>query len=121
MMKTIYSVCVSHIVRHKIILMLLMSALFGTQQTFASHAAGADLTYEDIGGGQYIVTYTLYRDCAGITASTTHSIEFSSVSCGIASTFATLPLLPGYPLEIQTTCAGALSTCNGGTAVGIQA
>ncbi|HNQ61570.1 MAG TPA: T9SS type A sorting domain-containing protein [Bacteroidia bacterium] len=120
-MKTIYSVCVSHIVRHKIILMLLMGAMFGSQQTFASHAAGADLTYIDIGGGQYIVTYTLYRDCAGITASTTHSIQYGSVSCGVASTSVTLPLLPGYPIEITNNCAGVVSTCNGGTATGIQA
>ncbi len=120
MMKTIYSSCVSKVLRNKIILMLLFTSLFGAQKIFASHAAGADLTYEYIGNNQYIVTYTLYRDCGGIDAPTTKVVEYGSVSCGIASSTITLNQIPGTGQEITPTCSTAVSTCNGGTATGIQ-
>ena len=120
MMKTIYSVCVSLFLRNKITLMLLMSTLFGAQEIFASHAAGADLTYQSIGNNQFIVTYKLYRDCDGITAPTSVSLQYGSVSCGIATAFVTLQQVPGTGYEITRNCSLATSTCNGGSATGIQ-
>lgn len=119
MMKTIYSVCVSKILRHKISLIVLFSLFFGSQDIFASHAAGGDITYTHIGGNQYVITYTLYRDCFGISAPTSHTVQYGSVSCGVASTSVTLPQIS--LTEITTNCPGVVSTCNGGTATGIQA
>ncbi len=120
MMKTIYSFCVSGILRHKITLMLMISTLFGSQEIFASHAAGADLTYQSLGNNQYQITYTLYRDCDGISAPTTKSIQYGSVSCNIPSQSVTLNQVPGTGYEITSNCSSAVSTCNGGSATGIQ-
>ncbi|MBL0104160.1 MAG: hypothetical protein IPP51_10690 [Bacteroidetes bacterium] len=34
----------------------------------ASHSMGSDLTYHCLGGNQYEITLSFYRDCAGIDA-----------------------------------------------------
>ena len=120
MMKTIYTACINRVLRSKIALLLLVAMLFSAKGSFASHMAGADLTYEYIGNGQYLVTFTLYRDCFGIPAPTTESLQLSSSTCNNFSQFFTLDAVPGTGQEITYTCDGTLTTCQGGTAPGIQ-
>lgn len=94
----------------------------GLNTSKASHMAGADLTYEYIGNNQYLVTYTLYRDCAGIDAPTTETLVVGSTVCGSGvSQSLTLTQVPGTGQEISLNCPGNPSTCAGGTAPGIQA
>ena len=65
-----------------------MSILFicaQSQTTKATHMAGADLTYVSLGNGQYEFNYTFYRDCVGISAQTSITITYTSVSCGISN------------------------------------
>ncbi|HRH67717.1 MAG TPA: hypothetical protein PLU53_15580, partial [Bacteroidia bacterium] len=112
MMKTIYTTCIDRVLRSKLALLLLVALLFSARNSFASHMAGADLTYEYIGNGQYLVTYTLYRDCAGIPAPTTASLTLSSSTCNNFSQFFTLNAVAGTGQEITYTCNGALTTCN---------
>lgn len=119
MMKTIYSVCNARFLRPAY-LMILLAMLFGSKQTKASHAAGADLTYEYLGNGQYLVTWTLYRDCFGIPAPTNGFLYVESASCGNFSQSYTMNQVPGTGQEITYACATALTTCNGGSATGIQ-
>ncbi|REK06518.1 MAG: T9SS C-terminal target domain-containing protein [Bacteroidetes bacterium] len=85
----------------------------------ATHMAGADLTYQNIGIGQYIVTYTFYRDCIGIPAQTTIGLTVSSAMCNMNLNF-TMTQVPGTGQEITHTCPSAVTTCNGGSAPGIQ-
>ena len=80
MMKTIYTACINRVLRSKIALLLLVAMLFSAKGSFASHMAGADLTYEYIGNGQYLVTFTLYRDCFGIPAPTTESVSYTHLT-----------------------------------------
>lgn len=120
MMKTIYTACINRVLRLRIALLFLVATVFTANDTFASHMAGADLTYEYIGNGQYLVTFTLYRDCFGIPAPTTESLTLSSATCNNFSQFFTLDAVPGTGQEITYTCDGTLTTCNGGTAPGIQ-
>ncbi|MBL0343143.1 MAG: hypothetical protein IPP71_21105 [Bacteroidetes bacterium] len=40
------------------------------QEVSASHAMGADLTYECMGGNTYKMRVSFYRDCIGIAAPT---------------------------------------------------
>ncbi|MBL0136924.1 MAG: T9SS type A sorting domain-containing protein [Bacteroidetes bacterium] len=119
-MKTIYTACINRVLRLRIALLFLVATVFTANDTFASHMAGADLTYEYIGNGQYLVTFTLYRDCFGIPAPTTESLTLSSATCNNFSQFFTLDAVPGTGQEITYTCDGTLTTCNGGTAPGIQ-
>ena len=117
MMKTIRIIGKLTGSRH--LLVLLICSLIGINESRASHAAGADLTYEALGNGQYLVTFSFYRDCYGITAPTTQTMTVSSFTCGFSQTF-TMPRVPGTGQEITYTCDTSTSTCNGGTAVGIQ-
>jgi len=89
-------------------------------ETKASHIAGGDLTYQSLGNGTYLVTYTLYRDCFGITAPTTAFLSVASNSCGSATQSITMTQVPGTGQEITPTCSTTTSTCNGGSSAGIQ-
>jgi len=84
-----------------------------------SHAVGIDLTYECLGGNQYRFNVSFYRDCDGISAPTSVSINISSASCGI-STSQTLSLVGSQ--EVSQICGNMLSntTCNGGSLPGIE-
>jgi hypothetical protein len=88
--------------------------------SYASHATGADLSYECLGNNQYRVTLSFFRDCAGIAADATASISIRSASCGV-NTSVTL-LQQGGGVEVSQLCPSQLgnSRCNGGTLPGIQ-
>lgn len=89
----------------------------------ASHIAAGDLSYTYTGSpNTFLITLRLYRDCAGVTMSTSESVCYSSATCNINQTL-TVNLLPGSGQEIPPTpCVPAQgpSTCSGGTAYGVQ-
>ncbi len=84
----------------------------------ASHSMGSDLTYRCLGGNQYELTLSFYRDCAGIPADSFAWINITS-SC-FPSGSVTLQLVPGTGQEITPLCPSQVSTCNGGTFTGVQ-
>jgi hypothetical protein len=97
-------------------------ALFGSVTMLrASHAMGADISYVSLGGNDYQVTISFYRDCAGITPSASLFVSVGSASCG-QSLNLTANMLPGFPVEVSPLCSAELpnSTCNGGTLPGVQ-
>jgi len=85
----------------------------------ASHLAGGEVTYTWLGGNTYRIVCTLYRDCMGIAAPTTLQVILSSATCG---QIINLPAaqVAGTGNNITLPCPGQLTTCNGGTIVGIQ-
>ncbi|MBT5699418.1 MAG: hypothetical protein HOJ12_05430, partial [Flavobacteriales bacterium] len=71
---------------------LLLTCVYSVD-SFSSHAAGMDLTYECIGGNTYRVTLKFYRECSGVDApsgiwidplSYTY-LDVSSASCGLTA------------------------------------
>jgi SprB repeat len=85
----------------------------------ATHVAGADLTYKDLGSNNYEVTLTYYRDCSGSTPTNTEVLRVRSASC--SSDFnATLTVVPGTGNEITFPCNSSASTCSGGSSFGVQ-
>lgn len=101
----------------RIFLLALGMMFLGSQDANASHIAGADLTYQCVGNGRYIITLTLYRDCEGIPIGTVETVSFNSPSgCALSFTNATLNA-SGPLVEVSQLCAAALpnSSCNGGT------
>jgi gliding motility-associated-like protein len=96
-----------------------MCFLLCTKTAKATHVEGGDITYQCIGGNQYIVTLSLYRDCAGVAAPTSVSLNFKSVSCG-QNFNATLNKIPGTGVEVTPICPTMLSVCSGGTFPGVQ-
>ena len=83
----------------------------------ASHLAGADLTYQCLGGNDYLITFTFYRDCSGMTISGNATIEFKS-SCGNFSV--SLPPLAGTGQEVTPACPTNPTTCTTGSNYGLQ-
>ena len=88
------------------------------QQTNASHLVAGDITYVYVSPGVFLVTITLYRDCAGINLGTTALLNFTS-SCGSGSVslsqLGTATQIPASPCLPPST-----TTCNGGTAYGVE-
>lgn len=107
--------------RFIILSFLLFIALFvgSLNFSFASHTMGADLTYQSLGGETYQFTLSFYRDCYGIDAPTSVSIDIKSVSCGINTTLNLQPVT-GTGKEITPICPTTQTTCNGGSYTGIQ-
>ncbi|MCZ2356165.1 MAG: gliding motility-associated C-terminal domain-containing protein [Bacteroidia bacterium] len=104
----------------RIVLLLafvLMAAL--NQKIIASHAVGGDITYECLGGNQYRIRVTFYRDCQGVSAPPNVSVVIKSASLGVNRSIICNPI-PGTGIEIAPTCTSAVSTCNGGTVPGVQ-
>lgn len=91
-----------------------------TERANASHAVAADITYLYVGPNQFLLTLRLYRDCAGITAPTTASIQYTS-SCYTGSSI-TLTKLPGSGQQIPPSpCIPPVVTaCNGGPGYGVE-
>jgi gliding motility-associated-like protein len=97
----------------------------------ASHAMGADLSYECIDpvNRVYKITLRFYRDCAGIEEPASILLDVSSTTCGQAlSLTLTQEACPpstngGKPCEVSPLCPGSIlqSSCNGGTLPGVQA
>lgn len=92
---------------------------FGNPEAKASHAMGADITYEYIGPNQYLVTFSFYRDCSGIPAPTFIDLGINN-SCGFPAQTINLNPLASSPTQISPVCPTELSTCNGGSYTGIE-
>ncbi len=90
------------------------------QDANASHMLGAELTYKHVSGKKYLVNYTLYRDCSGISAPANMNLKVQSESCSSTS-FYSLELDINSGKEIGKLCPSALTTCQGGSFSGVQA
>lgn len=97
----------------------------------ASHAMGADLSYECIDpvNRVYKITLRFYRDCAGIDAPLSVTVNVGAPSCGqaLSLTLSQEPCPPstngGQPCEVSPLCPSSIlqSSCNGGNLPGVQA
>jgi hypothetical protein len=83
-----------------------------------------DLTYQCLGGNQYLFVATFYRDCNGISAPSFLPIDVSSIACTYQQTF-TANLV--YSTQGSDTiahlaglCPGLNSQCTGGTYQGYE-
>lgn len=100
-----------------------LSATALYQTAFATHVAGADITYENVGQDSFLVTLNVYRDCGGNPLNTTN-IDLDFVSdCGQTFVLNNMTLTNGPTgTEVSQLCPSALanSTCNGGVNPGVQ-
>ncbi len=86
---------------------------------FATHSMGADMSYQCLGGNNYKIRITFYRDCAGIPEPFFCVLNISSASCGLQDSIR-LFKVPGTGNEITPICPSQRSTCNGGQFTGIE-
>jgi len=103
----------------QITLAIMALAIFSPKEALASHSMGADLTYECMGGNTYKVRVSFYRDCVGIAAPTSATVNIRSASCGRNLNVTCTPI-PGTGQEVTPLCTTAVSTCQGGVFTGIQ-
>lgn len=88
------------------------------KRTFASHAAGAEISYVCLGSGNYEITYMLYRDCYGILPNTSMDFQITN-DCGIPAQTVFLSQL-GMEVDVINVCPTSVTTCHGGPYTGIQ-
>jgi gliding motility-associated-like protein len=100
-------------------LSLLFLSILISHSTYATHAQSADITYQCIGGNQYQVSVSFYRDCAGVSAPNTIDINTSSASCGLSFN-TTISQVPGTGIDMTPICNTQTTTCNGGANPGVE-
>lgn len=90
-------------------------------QVFATHAAGSDIKYRCLGGNQYEVEVTFFRDCGGVAEPSNITIRYKSVN-GNHNLTKTANKVAGSSngLEITVPCATSSSSCNSGPTTGIR-
>jgi gliding motility-associated-like protein len=89
-------------------------------ESYGSHSVSADITYEYIGPNQYLITLRFYRDCDGIPAPPSATLNYSS-SCFSGGNI-TLQPIPGtgQPIPPSPCLPPVITTCAGGTGYGVQ-
>jgi gliding motility-associated-like protein len=100
-------------------IIVLLSFLFSPTLSKATHISGADLSYRWVSGNTFEINLTLFRDCSGIAAPNSVTVNYKSASCGQNSNVS-LNKVSGTGNEITESCSTATTTCNGGTNPGIQ-
>ncbi len=100
---------------------LLFCLLTAAQEARASHAMGADLQYQCLGNNTYRIVLRFYRDCAGIDAPTSVTVQLFSPCAGTTSNLTltknvTVNCPPGSQnaCEVSQLCPSQLSqsACN---------
>src|SRR6218665_333361 len=87
--------------RKKLVLLTFLFALLFTKAN-ASHLMGGEITWDCLGGGQYVFTMKLYRDCNGAAVSSVVALNVYNYP-GLTS----IPLNLVSQLDISPTCNGA--------------
>jgi hypothetical protein len=97
---------------------LAVVALLCAGRSQANHFSGADISYQCLGGDQYLVTLDLFRDCTGFMM-VPQTLTFTS-DCGSNFSVNNIPVTPGT--EVSQLCSSQLgnSSCNGGALPGIE-
>ncbi len=76
----------------------------------ATHSSGADLQYTWVSGNTFKVTVSFYRDCAGVAAPATITLNAKSTSCSRNQNY-TLNLVGGTGQEITFPCRTVQTKC----------
>jgi len=103
----------------KRLVILLVVLLSTTSLAEATHVAGGNITYVNIGPNTYRIRLTLIRDCSGATLGQSAQVT-SRNNCNVNGPTTTVTLLAGSGAEIPTPCTNDPSRCLDGTRYGVQ-
>jgi hypothetical protein len=85
----------------------------------ATHVAGADITYENVGVDSFLVTVNIFEDCGGsATLGATITVQFVN-TCGIANFSSSFPQTDVSEVSQLCDSEQPNSTCNGGSLPGM--
>jgi gliding motility-associated-like protein len=117
---SIFAFCYNFLMKKFFLLLSspLLTAIFSLN-AYCSHISGGDIAYQCLGNNQYKIILNLFRDCSGITMSSSETVSITS-SCGTQNL--SLSLTNPGGTEISQLCPPSLpnSTCNGGNLPGMQ-
>jgi hypothetical protein len=108
-----------HLTKFYCLVFLFFAELIFPTPSKATHTAGAEVSYTHLTGSMYKLRVVLYRDCFGIPAPLTVSVNAHSDSCG-SNTDYVLDQIAGTGNEISHPCPTSQTTCNGGNSPGYQ-
>ncbi|HAW52190.1 MAG TPA: hypothetical protein DCX54_07675, partial [Flavobacteriales bacterium] len=98
---------------------LLIAVLLSSySETKATHAMGMDLTYVQISQDTFLITLAFYRDCSGVAAPNSATLNLKSASCN-KNINITLPRV-GTGNETTPVCTSIITQCNGGSFPGSE-
>jgi hypothetical protein len=104
------------LMKNKLAVSVMLIGLMGLllpQAANASHLMGGEITVSWVSGNTYKIKQKIYRDCAGIALGTTTAVS-------VTPTIGTINLNLTAVIDRSILCPGQTSTCNGGTAPGIE-
>ena len=104
----------------KFLLILSIAIVFPFANLKASHFAGSDMTYTCLGGNTYLISISFYRDCSGVSAPSSITINFHCTSNPQFNFSAILSKIPNTGQEITPACSSNPSKCAGGNNYGIS-
>ena len=90
--------------------------VFCSQKTYATHASGSDLTYTWVSGNTFKVTVSFFRDCAGVAAPNSITLQARSSSCNRDQSY-TLAKVSGTGQEITFPCRTVNTKCTSGSSI----
>jgi hypothetical protein len=67
-------------------LALIFTALLAPRAAQASHALGSDMSYVNVSPGIYMVQLRFYRDCSGISAPSSVTVNYEGTGCDVSGT-----------------------------------
>lgn len=88
------------------------------KNTYATHAMGMDLTYQEVGVDSFLITLAFYRDCAGVNPQNNYSINLRSALCNEDFDI-NLPKI-GTGTETTPVCTTLTTECSGGVFPGAE-
>jgi hypothetical protein len=93
--------------------------LFTLGKTYASHIAGAEITYQHLSGNQFQVNLSLFVDCMGFDPGAAQTISLAS-TCGPTTSMTVNIINPGGT-EVSQICPAQIgnTTCSGGSLPGM--
>ncbi len=100
-------------------LFIFIFALLFSKMGHATHAQGADLTYTCLGNGEYELRVSFYRDCEGIDAPNSITVDASSDQCN-EDLDVTLDQVQGTGQDVTPICDADSTECNGGSNPGVE-
>ena len=97
---------------HKNIILLFTFLILFNVDLRASHAMGGELTYKWLDSTSVEFTFRFYRDCYGIAAPSSVTVNGASAICGDSTSFVlnldTFKVVPNVCPNVTTTCSGGV-------------
>lgn len=92
--------------------------LLGITSLHASHIVAGNISYQDIGGGNYLITYREFTDCSSFSSPTALNMQITGVGTCTGSSNFLVNLISSQ--DITPICPGLTTVCAGGSLYGVN-